>query len=47
LRATALVGGDINTKTLVIEPGAVFNGKCSMTSKTVNKKNEPIQGIPS
>jgi cytoskeletal protein CcmA (bactofilin family) len=47
LRATAIIGGDINTKILVVETGAVFNGKCSMTSKTVTKKNEPVQSIPS
>jgi cytoskeletal protein CcmA (bactofilin family) len=47
LRTTSLVGGDINTKILIVEQGAVFNGKCSMTSKIVNKKNEPVQSIPS
>ena len=36
LRATAIVGGDIATKVLVIEPNAIFNGKCTMnkTGKT-------------
>lgn len=30
LRATANVNGDIQTKILVIEPNAIFNGNCSM-----------------
>ncbi len=30
LKATAKLTGDINTKKLAIEPGAVFTGNCSM-----------------
>lgn len=32
LHSTALISGDITTKILVIEPNAIFNGTCSMTS---------------
>lgn len=32
LRATANFTGEIKTKTLVVEPNAVFNGTCSMKS---------------
>lgn len=35
LQATALIEGDIKTKTLVIQPGAVFNGTCSMSPKVM------------
>ena len=30
LRASAKIQGDVQTKTLVVEPGAQFNGTCSM-----------------
>jgi cytoskeletal protein CcmA (bactofilin family) len=30
LRSTANIEGDVKTKTLVVEPSAVFNGTCSM-----------------
>lgn len=30
LRATAEITGDVKTKSLVVEPNAVFNGSCSM-----------------
>lgn len=30
LRSTANIEGDVKTKTLVVEPAAVFNGTCSM-----------------
>lgn len=30
LRQTAVVGGDINTKTLIVEEGAQINGNCRM-----------------
>lgn len=30
LRATAVITGDVKTKTLMVEPNAVFNGTCSM-----------------
>ncbi|GHV43453.1 hypothetical protein FACS1894180_2570 [Bacteroidia bacterium] len=42
LRATAVVGGDITTKVLVIEPNAIFNGKCTM-----NKNGKPSSNISS
>lgn len=32
LKATAVVTGNISTAKLVVEPGAVFNGKCTMSS---------------
>ncbi len=30
LRATAKITGDVSAKNLVVEPGATFNGSCSM-----------------
>ncbi|MDR2824250.1 MAG: polymer-forming cytoskeletal protein [Prevotellaceae bacterium] len=42
LRATAIVGGDITTKVLVIEPNAIFNGKCTM-----NKNGKPNSSMAS
>lgn len=33
LRATSKVEGEVTTKTLIVEPGAVFNGSCSMSKK--------------
>ncbi len=30
LRASGKIVGDVNTKTLIVEPGAFFNGTCSM-----------------
>lgn len=30
LRASGKIQGDVKTKTLIVEPGAVFNGTCSM-----------------
>lgn len=30
LKSTSVVEGDIQTSKLVVEPGATFNGKCSM-----------------
>jgi cytoskeletal protein CcmA (bactofilin family) len=34
LRATSSLQGEISTSTLVIEPNAMFNGICSMASKS-------------
>ncbi len=34
LKRTAVVSGNITTQKLVVENGAVFNGKCQMTSNT-------------
>ena len=30
LRASGKIVGDVKTKTLIVEPGALFNGTCSM-----------------
>ena len=30
LRASGKIVGDVHTKTLIVEPGAVFNGTCAM-----------------
>ena len=30
LRSSGKIAGDVITKTLIVEPGAVFNGTCSM-----------------
>jgi cytoskeletal protein CcmA (bactofilin family) len=55
LKATAKLQGDINTKKLAIEPGAVFTGNCSMAGGVVKEmdpvrlrtenasRNEPVQ----
>jgi cytoskeletal protein CcmA (bactofilin family) len=32
LRASGKIAGDVITKTLIVEPGAIFNGTCSMGS---------------
>lgn len=42
LRQTAIVGGDIYTKVLVIEEGAQFNGNCRMgeQDKNINGKTD-------
>lgn len=32
LRANGKIAGDVHTKTLIVEPGAIFNGTCSMGS---------------
>ena len=37
LKATAKITGDINTKKLAIEPGAVFTGNCSMGGGVVKE----------
>lgn len=42
LKATAKLQGDINTKKLAIEPGAVFTGNCSMAGGVV-KEMEPMR----
>ena len=33
LRANGKINGDVVTKTLIVEPGAIFNGTCSMGNK--------------
>ena len=30
LRSNGKINGDVHTKTLIVEPGALFNGSCSM-----------------
>ena len=39
LRSTGQIQGEVATKTLIVEPGAIFNGSCSMAKKTA----EPVQ----
>ena len=43
LQSTSVVNGDIKTKTLTIQPNAVFNGNCSMKQNehwtTTSEKN--------
>ncbi|MFV0471233.1 MAG: polymer-forming cytoskeletal protein [Paludibacteraceae bacterium] len=43
IRSTAILEGDVVTKSLIVEPDAVFNGTCSMksisTEKETNNKN--------
>ena len=36
LRANGKINGDVHTKTLIVEPGALFNGTCAM-GNTVTK----------
>ncbi len=38
LRSSGHIEGEVVTKTLIVEPGAVFNGSCSMGS---NASSEP------
>lgn len=33
LRSSGKIQGDVQTKTLIVEPGAIFNGTCSMGSE--------------
>ncbi len=42
LKATAKLTGDINTKKLAIEPGAIFTGNCSMGGGVV-KEMDPVR----
>ena len=35
LRASGKIHGDVQTKTLIVEPGAIFNGTCAMGSDKV------------
>jgi cytoskeletal protein CcmA (bactofilin family) len=39
LRSSGKIQGDVQTKTLIVEPGATFNGTCSMSAveKTPSK----------
>ena len=38
LRASGKIIGDVLTKTLIVEPGAVFNGTCSMGGNASSEK---------
>lgn len=35
LRSSGKIQGDVQTKTLIVEPGAIFNGTCSMGAAKV------------
>jgi cytoskeletal protein CcmA (bactofilin family) len=35
LRTSGKIVGDVHTKTLIVEPGAMFNGTCSMGTEKV------------
>lgn len=37
LRTSGKIHGDVQTKTLIVEPGAMFNGTCSMGSTEAPK----------
>jgi len=39
LRSSGKIVGDVNTKTLIVEPGALFNGTCAMGAKPA----EPVK----
>ena len=41
LRASGKIVGDVQTKTLIVEPGALFNGTCSMGAQASEK---PLKG---
>jgi cytoskeletal protein CcmA (bactofilin family) len=44
LKATAKLSGDIHTKKLSIEPGAVFTGNCSMGTEIAGSREpEPVR----
>ena len=40
LRASGRIEGEVSTKTLIVEPGAIFNGSCSMTAKAAAAEKE-------
>ena len=42
LRANGKIQGDVHTKTLIVEPGAIFNGTCSMGA-TEAPKATPVK----
>lgn len=46
LTASAKVFGNIETKVVSIEPGALFNGKCVMTSAEPALNHRPVQATP-
>lgn len=46
IHPTGKVYGDVYTQALIIEHGAVFDGKCHMTGRENPPKREPINEIP-
>jgi cytoskeletal protein CcmA (bactofilin family) len=48
LEATAVVGGEVHTPCLVMEPGAVFDGKCHMLPESSDKiaVTVPVRCVP-
>jgi cytoskeletal protein CcmA (bactofilin family) len=45
LKSTAVFTGDIFIQTLEIEPGAKFNGSCSMNGKDLGAKPANVQNV--
>ena len=43
LKATARMNGEIITRKLAIEPGAIFSGTCRMDSEADAKRKETVQ----
>lgn len=41
LRASGKIQGEAQTKTLIVEPGAIFNGTCSMGDSSKTPQNDP------
>ena len=41
LRASGKIQGDVVTKTLIVEPGAQFNGTCAMNNSSKMPQNDP------
>ncbi len=41
IKATGKVLGDLTTQKLVVEPGAIFSGKCVMSVKTLELNESP------
>ncbi len=41
LRQSGAINGKVKTKTLLIEPKAIFNGSCSMTEEKATTNNTP------
>lgn len=40
LKGTGIIKGDIITNKLIVEPGAIFDGTCSMSNVTKEKEQE-------
>lgn len=41
LRSSGKINGDVHTKTLIVEPGALFNGTCAMGNQPSALSNQP------